>query len=98
MALARLDLVRHRIAVTRRATFQDVRHIDVRAGQADSRQQLVEQLAGRADEGNTLLVLVEARRLADEHEIGALIARAEHHLRATRCKRTAGAASYLVAI
>jgi hypothetical protein len=41
---------------------------DVAACQTDAREQLVEQLPGLADERDALLVLVEAGRLADEHQ------------------------------
>jgi DNA polymerase len=44
-------------------------------------QQAVEQLPGLADEREPLLVLVEAGRLADEHEIRLGVADAEHDLR-----------------
>ena len=50
------------------------------APEADPGQQLVEQLARLADEGLALLVLVESRRLADEHQIGARVADAEDDL------------------
>ena len=53
-------------------------------------EQLAEQLAGGADERDALLVLVEARRLADEHQVGGRRARAEDDLRAGR--RRAGSA------
>ena len=46
--------------------------------QADLCQQLVEQLAGLAHERLALLVLVEAGRLADEHQVGVGVAGAEH--------------------
>ena len=48
------------IAVPRRPALQDVRDVHVPAGQADSFEQRVEQLAGRAHERIALLVLVEA--------------------------------------
>ena len=53
------------------------------AGEADAREQLLEQLARLADERQPLLVLVEARSLADEHQVGVRVARSEHDLRAT---------------
>ena len=81
MALARLDLVRLRVAVPGRAALQDVRDEDVAALQSDPGEQLVEQLARLADERQSLLVLVEAGRLADEHQLGVRVAGAEHHLR-----------------
>ena len=80
VALAGLDLVGLGIAVARRPAFEHVRHIDAVAVEADPGQQLVEQLARLADEGLALLVLVESRRLADEHQIGARVADAEDDL------------------
>ena len=47
-----------------------------------SREQLVEQSAGLADERQALLVLVGARRLADEHQVGVGVAGAEDDRRA----------------
>src|SRR5207248_653386 len=49
--------------------------------EADSREQHVQQLPGLADEGDAVLVLVESRRLADEHQVGARIAGTEDDLR-----------------
>ncbi len=92
MALARLDLVRLRVAVAGRAALEHVRDVDVAALEPDLREQLLEQLPGLADERETLLVLVEAGRLADEHEVGARVARPEHHLRAPLRKAAARAA------
>ena len=48
---------------------------------------LVEQLPGGADERLALLVLVEAGRLADEHQVGVRVADAEHGLRADVAER-----------
>ena len=80
--LALLDLVRQRVAVPRRPALEHVRDVDVRAGQADALEQPVEQLPGLPDERDALLVLVEAGRLADEHQIGVRVAVAEDDLRA----------------
>ena len=79
--LARLDLVGLRIAVPRRAALDHVGDVDVGALEADPGEQLLEQLPRLADEGDALLVLVEARRLADEHQLGVGVPRAEHDLR-----------------
>ena len=79
--LARLDLVRLRIAVAGRPAFQDIRHEHVVARDPDPGQELVEQLPRLADERDALLVLVEAGSLADEHQVGVRVARAEHDLR-----------------
>ena len=46
-----------------------------------SSKQLVEQLAGGADERDPELVLLRARRLADEHEVGVRVAGPEDDLR-----------------
>ena len=81
MALAGLDLVRLRVAVPGRSALEDVGDVDVPARQADALQQAVEELARRADERVALLVLVEARGLADEHEVGIRVADTEDDLR-----------------
>ena len=70
MALAGLDLVRLRVAVPGRAAFDDVRDVDVLPAHADPLEQLLQQLPGLSDERDALLVLVEAGRLTDEHEVG----------------------------
>ena len=44
------------------------------ARQADGRQHAVEQLAGAADEGLALQILVAARRLAHQHDAGIRVA------------------------
>ena len=81
MRLARLDLIRLRVAVPGRPAHDDVRDIDVVALQPHAGEQSVQQLSGLTDERDPLLVLVEARSLADEHQVGARIAGAEHDLR-----------------
>ena len=80
MRLARLDLVRHRIPVPGRPALERVRDVHVLTAQPDARQQPVEQLSRLADERVSLLVLVESRRLADEHQICVRVADAEHDL------------------
>ena len=74
----------------------DVRDVDVGASEPDAGEQLVEELAGLADEGEALLVLVEARRLADEHQVGVRVADAEHDLRAPFGEPAARAAGGLL--
>src|SRR3954454_19694774 len=81
MGLARLDLVELRIAIARRAALEDIRDVDVGARHPDPAEQPLEQLSRLADERDALLVLVEARRLADEHDVGARVAGAEDDLR-----------------
>src|SRR3990172_4613753 len=63
---AGIDLAGKRVAVVRRAALDDVRDEHLVAAPADGGDQLVQEASGRADEGARLLVLVEARRLADE--------------------------------
>ena len=99
--LAGVDLARERVAVAGRPAHQRVRDEDVRARQADLVEQLLEQPPGLADERQALLVLVRAGRLADEHQVGVGVARAEddrvarrRELRAAAC-RPAPAASRL---
>ena len=69
-----------RVAVPGRAALDHVRDVDVLAGHADPAEQLVEELPGLADERVALLVLVEARRLADEHQVRLRVADAEDDL------------------
>ena len=71
--------------------LENVRDIDVVARRADPASSFDEQLPGGADERNALLVLVEARRLADEHQVGVGRARAEHDLRTRSRARTRAA-------
>ncbi len=81
MALAGLDLVRHRVAVSGWAAFEDVRDEHVLPREPDAAEQLVEELPRLAHERDALLVLVEARRLADEHQVRVRVAVAEDDLR-----------------
>ena len=78
---AGLDLDRLRIAVAGRPAFQDVRDEDVLPAQADALEQLVEQPARTTDERQPLLVLLRARRLADEHQVGVGVTRSEDDVR-----------------
>ena len=64
--IARADLVGKRVAVLRRAMANDVGDEDLAAVEADPREQLVQQLAGRADERTALHILVVSGRLAKE--------------------------------
>jgi len=81
MALSGLDLVLLRISITGRPALEHVRDVHLITVEADPAEEFVEQLACLADEGLALLVLVEPRRLADEHQVGARIADAEDDLR-----------------
>jgi hypothetical protein len=58
-------------------------------------QQLVEQLARAPHERDALEVLLGARRLADEHQVGVGVAGAEDRLGARGVQRAALAAAHL---
>jgi hypothetical protein len=98
MRLAGLDLVRLRIAVARRAAHEDVVDVDLLAGDPDLPEQARQQLPGGTDERHALLVLVEARRLADEHQVRSRRPRAEDDLRPPLGERALRAARDLVAV
>ena len=97
IGLAGLDLLRARVAVVGRPALEHVGDVDLLAGEADGRQQLLKQLAGLAYEGLALLVLVVAGRFADEHEVGAGVAVAEHGPGARLVQHAARAALHLFA-
>src|SRR6185312_5142648 len=78
--------------------FQDIRDVDVAAREADLGEQLLEQLPRLADERQPLLVLVEAGRLADEHQVGMRIAGAEDDLRASLRQPASRAAGNLARV
>ncbi len=96
--LARLDLLGVRVAVARRTALDHVRDVDVGARETDPVQELLEQLARLADEGDAVCVLVKARSLADEHQVGERVTGAEDDLRARGGERAARAAEGLVAV
>ena len=77
---ARRHLVGLGLAVVRRAALDDVADVDLVARVAHRGDHLVEQLAGLADERLALRVLVGARALADEAELGERVAAREHGL------------------
>ena len=62
------------VAVAGRPALEDVGDVDVLPRVAHRLDDLGEQLAGAADERLALDVFVGARRLADEHQIGARVA------------------------
>ena len=95
VALAGLDLVWHRVAITWGSAFDHIRDVHVRTGHADPAEKLVEELPRLADERIALLVLVEARRLADEHHFGLGVAHAEDDLCAPLGQAAARAAGDL---
>ena len=74
-------LLRLRVAIARRAAFQDVGDIHVLAAlQADRGEHVVEQPPGLPDEGLAQPVFLGAGRLADQQPVGVLIADAQHGL------------------
>ena len=68
------DLVGLRVAIVGRPALDDVRDEHVLATPADVREELDQQVAGPTDERPALAVLVEARALADEHDLGLGVA------------------------
>ncbi len=50
--------------------LHDIGDEDIAAPQAGQREQFVQEFAGGADERAPLAILVEARRLTDEHDLG----------------------------
>ena len=87
-----------RVAVPGRPALQDVRDEDVRAREPDAAEELVEELPGLTHERHALLVLVESRRLADEHEVGVRAPGAEDDLRAALREGATGAARGLLGV
>ena len=83
------------VAVVGRTALDDVRDEHVLAPPADRSEQAHEQVAGAADERAALAVLVEARALADEHDLGRGIALAGHGLRPRLVEATSGARPHL---
>ncbi len=84
--LAVLDLDRLGVAVGRRPALQGVGDEHLRARHPDLAEQLLEQFPGGAHERQPLLVLARAGRLADEHQLGVGVARAEHDRLTRRCQ------------
>ena len=74
------DLLRVRVAVARRAAFDNICDPHICAGHASLFEQLIEELSGRADEGSSLLIFTRTRSLADEHDFGAQRPLAGHSL------------------
>ena len=88
--------MRQRVAIVGRAALEDIGDEHVAALQADLAEQPVEQLPCLPDERKALPVLVSAGRLADEHQVGIGVARAEHDLRASLVKLAGDAHARLV--
>ncbi len=79
IVLAVRDLDRQRVAVPGRAALERVRDEHLRPQKPNLFEQLLEQLACAAHEGDALLVLACTGCLADEHQIRVGVAGAEHH-------------------
>src|SRR5688572_30285272 len=75
---ALLDLLRERVAVPGRPAHEAVVDEHVLTVEPDLSEELVEELPRRAHEGEALEVLLGARRLADEHDVGVRVPRSEH--------------------
>src|SRR5437868_15411614 len=56
------------IAVLRRTPIEHVRDVDLFSIEPDRGEHEIQELARAADEGNSLLVLVSAGRLSDQHD------------------------------
>src|SRR4051812_38019425 len=89
VGLALLDLLGERVAVPRRTALEDVRDEHLAALDADLLEQLVEEAARATDERLALEVLVAARRLAHEHQVGVRVAHPEDEVRPRGLKRAA---------
>ena len=72
--------IRFRVAVVRRPALDDVRDIDLVARKIRRRQQIVEEFTRSPHERLPLLIFIEPRRFADEHDARAWISHAEDHL------------------
>ncbi len=73
------DFLRFRIPVSRWPALHDVRDVDALALELDRLNDPGQQLAGRADERQSLPILLCSRTLADKHQTGVRIATAEDH-------------------
>ena len=77
-----------RVAVLRRTALDAVGDVDARAVEPDHREHIVEELARPADERLALLVLVRARGLAHDDDLGLRRSDAENNVRARLGQRT----------
>ncbi len=75
---AGFNLLGLRVAVARRAAFDDIRDIDLIPLHLDRGQQLLQEAARRADKRPALLVLVKTRPLSDKHQFGVRRSLAGH--------------------
>src|SRR5262250_877925 len=87
--LAGGDLVRLRVAVSRRAALHDVADVDLVAAVPHRGDHLRQQLSRRADEGDALVVLLGAGTLADEDQPGLRISHAEDEVLRPRAELAA---------
>lgn len=89
---ARGGFFRQRVAVLRRAAFDDIGNIDVFVtAQVDGLQIVVQPTAALAHKGKTLLVLVGTGALAYEHDLGVCGTLAKgRHCGASRTGRSGG--------
>src|SRR3954453_6576742 len=83
----RLDLEWEWVTVARRAALHHVGDVHLGAREADALDQAGEEAAGAADERLPRQVLLLARALAHEEDVGMRIAHAEDDLRARRRQR-----------
>src|SRR5262249_27627166 len=95
--IARHYLVGFGIAIIRRSTFQDIADVNVVALDVDRFDDLRQQLPGPAHKRQTLLIFIEARGFADEHEFRVGIAGAENNIRPFWSKLAALAVADFVA-
>ena len=77
------------------AALDDVGDVHVAAREADRGQHRVEQPAGAADERLAPGIFLRARRLSDEHAVGAGPADAEHRVRAGAMQLALAAGAHL---
>lgn len=85
------DLFRPWIAVIGRPILEHVGDEHLLTAEPDTGQQLSEQLAGRANEWPSLLILVIAGRLTDEHQARLWVSFAENRVRTRDMQVTASA-------
>ena len=78
---ADLRLLRRRRAVAGRPPGDDVGDVGARSVEPDRGDHAVEELAGAADEGEALQVLLDPRRFADEHHPRLRVAVGEDEVR-----------------
>src|SRR4029079_8903240 len=79
----------------RRAAFHDVRDEDLVASPAERAQVLRQEVGGAADERPAQPILVEARALADEHDLGVGAPLPRDGVRASLVEAAAGAGADL---